>query len=74
MALDFGMATDTLFSKVGAEELARALKCGVQTVKQARALEGTKSHRPPPQGWEAAVAHLARKRARQLQKLAEKLA
>jgi len=73
MALDFGTATDQLFSKVGAGELAQALKCGVQTVKQARALEGTKSHRPPPDRWEAAVARLARQRAVQLLKLADRL-
>lgn len=73
MATDFVSATDLLFEKTGPEELADALGCAVTSVRQARVEEGKKGHRSPPPGWEAAVARLARQKAAQLQKLAERL-
>jgi len=73
MAVDFKAATDTLFAKTGAEELAAELGCNPQSIKQARMEPDRPGHRSPPPGWEAATARLARQKAAQLQKLADKL-
>jgi hypothetical protein len=74
MATDFVAATDLLFKKTGPEELAGELGCAPTSVRQARVEEGKRGHRSPPPGWEAAVARLARQKAAQLQKLADRLA
>jgi hypothetical protein len=74
MAIDFKAATDTLFAKTGAEELAGELGCSLQAIKQARMDGEGRGYRSPPPGWEAAAARLARQKAAQLQKLADRLA
>lgn len=74
MALDFKAATDALFSKTGVEDLAGELGCSPQSIKQARMASDTGGRRSPPPGWEAAAARLARKRADQFKRLAERLA
>lgn len=73
MAFDFKAATHTLFMKLGPEELAGELDCSAQTIRQARMDPDKPGYRAPPQKWEAAVALLARHRARQLLKLAERV-
>ena len=73
MAMDFVAATDALFSKTGPEELAGALGCSAQSIRQARMDASKGGHRTPPEGWEAATARLARQKAVQLQKLADRL-
>jgi hypothetical protein len=73
MATDFVSATDQLFEKTGPEDLAAILGCAATSVRQARVREGGKGRRSPPPGWEVAVARLARQKASQLQKLADKL-
>ena len=42
-------------------------------VRRARLDPGTDSYRPPPAGWEKAIAKLAREKAGELEKLAEEL-
>jgi hypothetical protein len=74
MAIDFVAATDALFARTGPEDLAEVLGCAPNSVRQARMDQGKRGHRSPPPGWEAAVARLARQKAVQLQRLAEKLA
>lgn len=74
MAMDFVAATDALFAKTRAEDLAGELGCSAQTIRQARMTESKGGHRSPPPGWEAATARLARQKAAQLQKLADRLA
>jgi hypothetical protein len=74
MAVDFKVATDTLFAKTGPEDLAAELGCAAQSIRQARMAEDTHGRRSPPPGWEAAAARLARQKAAQLQKLADRLA
>jgi len=74
MAMDFKAATDALFARTGVEELAGELGCSPQSIKQARMAGDGTGHRSPPPGWEAATARLARQKAAQLQKLADKLA
>jgi len=73
MAVDFITATDTLFAKTGPEDLAGELGCSAQTIRQARMDAEKPGHRTPPPGWEAAAARLARQKAAQLQKLADRL-
>ena len=73
MALDFKAATDALFTKTGAEELAAELHCSPQSIKQARMAEDSGGRRSPPPGWEAAAARLAKRRADHFKKLAERL-
>jgi hypothetical protein len=73
MALDFKAVTEALFEKVTAEDLAEELKCSPQSIKQARMAEDATGRRSPPPGWEAAAARLAKRRADQLRRLAEKL-
>ena len=73
MAMDFRTATDALFSKTGAEDLAHELGCSPQSIKQARMAEDAGGRRSPPPGWEAAAARLAKRKAEQFRKLADKL-
>jgi hypothetical protein len=73
MAIDFRTATDALFSKTGAEDLAAELHCSPQSIKQARMAEESGGRRSPPPGWEAAAARLAKRRADHFRKLADKL-
>ena len=72
MAEDFQSATDALLAAPKLEELAVAIGCSIASVKQAR-MKAETGRRSPPPGWEAAVARLARQKAAQLQKLADKL-
>ena len=71
--MDFKKSTDSLLGSVTLEDLAGALGASVQAVRQARAAAGSTSHRPPPGGWEAAVAKLARKQAAKMAALADRL-
>lgn len=71
--MNFKKATDVLFSTLTATDLARATGASVQAIKQARAAEGTSSHRTPPQNWEDAVVKLAERQAARLSKLASTL-
>ena len=73
MPVDFIAATDALFAKTGPEDLAGELGCSAQTIRQARMDSDKPGHRSPPPGWEAAAAKLARQKAAQLQKLADRL-
>ena len=73
MPIDFKTATDSLFAKIGAEDLADAMKCSEQSIKQARMGGDTQGRRAPPLGWEAAVLRLAKQRAAHFQRLADRL-
>jgi hypothetical protein len=67
--MNFRKTTDKLLESITLEDLATTLGVSVQAVRQARASEGTASHRRPPSGWEAAAAWLAKCRARELEEL-----
>ena len=73
MAIDFIAATDALFARTGPDELAKELGCAPNSIRQARMDKGKKGHRTAPPGWEVAAARLARQKATQLQKLADRL-
>jgi hypothetical protein len=71
--MNFRQATDELIASVTLEDLAHALGVSVQAVRQARAAEGSTSNRPPPEGWEPAVAKIAEQRARALLSMSKSL-
>ena len=74
MPIDFVSATDVLFIRTGPQQLAIEIGRAATSIRQARLKVGTKGHRAPPPGWEAVVARLARQKAAELQKLADRLA
>ena len=71
--MNFRKATDELLASVTLEDLASAIGVSVQAIRQARAQEASAGFRRPPAGWEAAAAKLARRRAAQLERLANGL-
>jgi hypothetical protein len=71
--MNFREATDELLASITLDDLAVTLGKPVQSIRMARAEEGSASFRPAPEGWEGAAAKLARKRATKLLKLAAKL-
>jgi len=71
--MNFKQTTDALLESVTLEDLADAIGVSVQTIRQARAAEGTSAHRTPPPGWEAGAASLARKASIRYQKIAKSL-
>jgi hypothetical protein len=71
--MDFKKASDELISAITIGQIAQALDRSEATIKQARLAPTANAHRSPPEGWEAALARLARQRAAALLKLADKL-
>ena len=71
--INFIAATDSLTACPAHDDIAVAAGVSVQTVRQARLAPDHPNNRPPPQGWEKAIAKLARERAGELVKLAEEL-
>jgi DNA-binding GntR family transcriptional regulator len=71
--MNFKKATDRLFSRVDHQDLAKALKVSVASIRQARLSPDALAHRSPPRGWENAVLRLAEERVRHFQKLVEEI-
>ena len=71
--MNFKQATDALLESVTLEDLAKSLSVSLQSIRQARALEGSAGFRRPPPGWEIAAAKLARRQADKLERLAARL-
>lgn len=71
--MDFKKTTDALLESISHEELAEALGVSVASVRQARLAASAKAHRSPPEGWEAGVLRLAKKRVSHFQRLVERL-
>jgi hypothetical protein len=72
--VNFVDATDRLTKCPTHEDIAAAAEwSSVQTVRQARLDPSSSSYRRPPDGWEAAIAKLARQRAKELERLAREL-
>ena len=71
--MTFNKATDRLFSRVGHDDLAKALNVSVASIRQARLSPGALAHRSPPPDWEKAVLRLAEERVRHFQKLIEEI-
>jgi hypothetical protein len=70
--VDFRTATDQLKGCITHEELAAELGISPQTVRVARLDPESANARPAPEGWESAIAKLARRRAAELTRLAER--
>ena len=71
--MDFEEATDRLMSCHSLRDVAEAAGTGYHGVRQARLASDHPNRRPPPKGWEEAIATLARERSAELQRLAEEL-
>lgn len=72
--MNYKEATDRLFERITAADLAEALGVSQNAVARARLDPTTRDYRPPPQGWRIAVARLAQRKARVLLDLGEALA
>lgn len=64
--MDYKEATDLLFERITAADLAGELGVSQNAVARARLNAATRDYRPPPVAWRAAVARLAERRAAQL--------
>jgi hypothetical protein len=71
--LDFKSATDLLADAPTHHDNAQEIGVSMQTVRQARMEAESWRSRPPPGGWEKAIARLARQRAKELVKLGQVL-
>jgi len=71
--MTFKKATDRLFSRVGHEDLAKALGASVAAIRQARLSPDALAHRSPPSDWETAVLRLAEERVSHFRKLVEEI-
>lgn len=57
--VDYKTATDRLFGRITAADLAEEIGVSQNAVARARLDPSTRDYRPPPPGWQAAVARLA---------------
>jgi DNA-binding XRE family transcriptional regulator len=71
--MKFRKAVDALCSALTHEDVAKALGVSVQTIRQARMKEESKSSRAPPPNWEQALVRLAENRVSYYRKLMDKL-
>jgi hypothetical protein len=74
MAMNFMDATTRLTHDVTLGDLAESLGVTTALLSQARAGTTKAHHRSPPKGWEQAIAKLARKRAEELARMADRVA
>jgi hypothetical protein len=72
--MDFKEASDRLFAGISHGDLARMLGVSVALIRQARLGQSANAWRSPPVGWQAAMAMLAERQARDLQELIKELA
>ena len=72
--MTFRAATDRLLALgIDMAELAHACSVAHNTIRRARLDPASPAYRPPPGGWEAIVAQMARDRAEELLRLAREL-
>lgn len=72
--MDFHKASSkATAARITLADIAKAAKAPPQTLRRARMDPEAPNYRPPPDGWEKALAKLAEKRAKALLKLAAKL-
>jgi len=72
--MNFVHATSKLIEPLTLEDLAREIGVSHGLLRQSRLSTSNPSYRTPPDGWEAAVAALARRRASDLDRLAGQFA
>jgi len=73
MSKRFREITDRLTAAVSLADLAVELGVSHGLIRQARLNENASSYRHPPAGWGEAVAALARRRAKELEQLANEI-
>jgi len=71
--VDYKEATDRLLQRITTADLANELGVSQNAIARARLDPATRDFRPPPAGWQAAIARLASERASRLLKLKEAL-
>lgn len=71
--MDFKEATDRLTERVTLADIAEACGSHPNSIDRARLEPGSKSYRNPPQGWQIAIARLAKIRGEELISLAKRL-
>jgi hypothetical protein len=71
--MKFREAVDALCSALAHEDEAKALGVSVQTIRQARMQEDSKSYREPPPNWELALIRLAENRVSYYRRMVERL-
>jgi len=71
--VDYKRATDRLFERITAEDLAAELGVSQNAVARARLDPATRGYRPPPADWERGAARLAGEQAARLLQLQEEL-
>jgi hypothetical protein len=71
--MDFRKATDALVDCCRLSDVAAALDCSYSTVTQARMDMENPAFRTPPVDWQKALARVARRRAKELDRLAKQL-
>ena len=71
--MDYKEATDRLFERITAADLAEELGVSQNAIARARLDPTTRDYRPPPEGWAAAAARLASQRAEALLTLRRQL-
>jgi hypothetical protein len=71
--MDFVEAMERLKRGVTDDEIAAAIGVSTNTIRRTRADPTTRNYRPPPAGWERALARLAGERAAALNELEQAL-
>jgi hypothetical protein len=71
--MNFREAVDALCASLNHEDVAKALKVSVQTVRQARLREDSDAFRAPPKNWKEAIIRLAEARVGRYRNLIERL-
>jgi hypothetical protein len=71
--MDFVEAMERLKRSVTDEEIAAATGVSANTIRRNRADPTTRNYRPPPAGWQRALARLADRHAEALLKLKSEL-
>jgi len=72
--MDFHKASSkAAAARITLADIAKASKTAPQSLRRARMHPDALNYRPPPAGWEKALAKLAEQRAKELQKLAARL-
>lgn len=71
--MNYKEATDRLFERITAADLAEELGVAQNSIARARLDPQTRDYRPAPQRWKIGVLRLAERRAAELLSLAEEL-
>jgi hypothetical protein len=71
--MNYVQATSRLIQGTALRDLANEMRVSRGWLAHSRLASSNPQHRPPPEGWEAAVAKIARRRIEELRKLVNEL-